>query len=51
MRQLQTMMPGAPRSAPEELLLENVSPGLLLPPAGRGLVHFQLEPCLIPVYA
>lgn len=38
-QQLQTMMPGPPRGLPEPLLLENVSPGLLLPPAGRGLVR------------
>jgi hypothetical protein len=37
-RQLQTMMPPPPRSPPEPVILENVSPGLLLPPAGRGLV-------------
>jgi hypothetical protein len=40
-RQLQTMMPPPPRSPPESVTLENVSPGLLLPPAGRGLVGLQ----------
>jgi hypothetical protein len=46
-RQLQTMMPPPPRSPPEPVLLENVSPGLLLPPAGRGLVGISSQPCSV----
>lgn len=43
MRLLQTMMPPAPRAPQEPLLLVNVSPGLLLPPAGRGLVSRSFD--------
>ena len=45
-RQLQTMLPAAPKAAPEPLLLENVSPGLLLPPVSAGLVD-PLLCCII----
>lgn len=41
-RQLQTMLPPPPKRAPEPVVLDNVAPGLLLPPAGRGIVGAAL---------